>query len=155
MILTLISASVAADLTFVEVGDTQTDGGELSVNWCVFPQIVADMNTHSPDVGLVVRDLIGGADFAPLPPGWGVDALQRAEWSNPLLCHVTNEYYTDDNSSGLWVSERDAALDGVCIYDVALDADQIVSLHAEAGCAAVIVADDPDDTTPENTDDGG
>ena len=30
MILTLISASVAAALTFVEVGDTQTDGGELS-----------------------------------------------------------------------------------------------------------------------------
>ena len=61
MLLTLTTLSHAADLTFVVVGDTQTDGDELSVNWDVFPQIVEDMNTHSPDVGLFVGDLVGGA----------------------------------------------------------------------------------------------
>ena len=65
MILMLIPASLAADLTFVVVGDTQTDGGDLSVNWDVFPQIVEDMNTHSPDVGLFVGDLVGGAYSVP------------------------------------------------------------------------------------------
>lgn len=61
MLLMLLSSPLAADLSVVVVGDTQTDGDELSVNWEVFPQIVEDMNTHSPDVGLFVGDLVGGA----------------------------------------------------------------------------------------------
>ena len=59
--ITLIATAAAADLTFVVVGDTQTDGNHVSINWDVFPQIVEDMNTHSPDVGLFVGDLVDGA----------------------------------------------------------------------------------------------
>jgi MYXO-CTERM domain-containing protein len=59
--LLLCSLSWAADLTFVVVGDTQTDGRHDSINFDVFPQIVADMNTHDPDLGLFVGDLVGGS----------------------------------------------------------------------------------------------
>ena len=51
----------AADLSFVVVGDTQTDGSHDSINWDVFPQIIEDMNTHHPQVGLFVGDLINGS----------------------------------------------------------------------------------------------
>ena len=61
MFLTLLGSSFAADLSFVVVGDMQTDGSESSINSTVFPQLVEDMNTHSPDVGLFVGDLVGGS----------------------------------------------------------------------------------------------
>jgi hypothetical protein len=52
---------VSESFRFVVVGDTQTDGGETSVNWDVLTQLVQDMNSHDPDIGLFVGDLVGGS----------------------------------------------------------------------------------------------
>ena len=68
----LASAS-AAPFSFVVVGDTQTDGGEASVNWDVLPQLVEDMNTHDPAFGLFAGDLVGG--------GWTVAGTQD-QWED-------------------------------------------------------------------------
>ncbi|MFP6563893.1 MAG: LamG-like jellyroll fold domain-containing protein [Myxococcota bacterium] len=54
-------AAVRQPFSFVVVGDTQTDGGESSVNWDVLTQLVQDMNSHEPDIGLFVGDLVGGS----------------------------------------------------------------------------------------------
>jgi hypothetical protein len=64
-----ISSAHAQDaFTFVVVGDTQTDGDDYystyapwSINWSVFPNIIDDMNTHDPSVGLFAGDLVGGS----------------------------------------------------------------------------------------------
>jgi hypothetical protein len=37
----------------VLVGDTRTDGAEISVNWDVLTQLVVDMNTHNPTFGRI------------------------------------------------------------------------------------------------------
>ena len=60
---------------FVVVGDTQTDGGEASVNWDVLTQLVADMNTHNPAFGLFVGDLVGGSNSL---------NTTRAQWADFL-----------------------------------------------------------------------
>ncbi len=60
-LLMLASLTQAQELTFVVVGDMQTDGNHSSINWDVFPQLVQDMNAHDPQLGLFVGDLVGGA----------------------------------------------------------------------------------------------
>ena len=60
-LLILASLCQAQELTFVVVGDMQTDGNHSSINWNVFPQMVQDMNAHDPQLGLFVGDLVGGA----------------------------------------------------------------------------------------------
>ncbi|NCG19112.1 MAG: hypothetical protein GWP91_08875 [Rhodobacterales bacterium] len=55
-----VDATAQDQFQFVVVGDTQTDGGEDSVNWDVLTQLMVDMNTHDPLFGLFVGDLVGG-----------------------------------------------------------------------------------------------
>ena len=65
----------AQPFRFVVVGDTQTDGGESSVNWDVLTQLVQDMNTHDPAFGLFVGDLVGGSSSL---------ATTRSQWADFL-----------------------------------------------------------------------
>jgi MYXO-CTERM domain-containing protein len=60
-LLLLATLAQGQELTFVVVGDVQTDGNHSSINWDVFPQLVEDMNAHEPQLGLFVGDLVGGA----------------------------------------------------------------------------------------------
>jgi len=57
-----ITAAMAADLTFVVVGDTQGSGTDASINWDTLPQLVEDMNAHSPDVALFAGGLVAGSE---------------------------------------------------------------------------------------------
>ncbi len=58
-----ITAAVAADLTFVVVGDTQGSGTGEGVNTEVLPQLVEDMNVHAPDVALFPGGLVSGSEI--------------------------------------------------------------------------------------------
>ena len=60
VVLSISGLASAEPLRFVVVGDTQTDGGHVSVNWDVLPLMVEDMNAHDPVLGLFVGDLVGG-----------------------------------------------------------------------------------------------
>lgn len=55
-----MSLSLAQDVSFVVVGDTQAETGD-SVNWDVFPQMIEDMNALSPDFAFFVGDLVNGS----------------------------------------------------------------------------------------------
>jgi MYXO-CTERM domain-containing protein len=57
-----LSTALAADLTFVVVGDTQGSGPEEGINPVTLPQLIEDMNTHEPDVGLFCGGLVVGAE---------------------------------------------------------------------------------------------
>ena len=59
-LLLLITCAFAQDFSFVVVGDTQTAGGNSSINWQVFPSIVESANTHDPALMIVAGDLVGG-----------------------------------------------------------------------------------------------
>jgi hypothetical protein len=60
----LLSVALAADLSFVVVGDTQAVDGD-SVNMDVVPTLVEDMNALAPDLAFFVGDLTNGASSLP------------------------------------------------------------------------------------------
>jgi MYXO-CTERM domain-containing protein len=57
-----LSTALAADLTFVVVGDTQGSVGEDGINPATLPELIEDMNAHAPDVGLFCGGLVAGAE---------------------------------------------------------------------------------------------
>jgi len=57
-----LGTALAANLTFVVVGNTQGAADDIGINMDTLPVLVEDMNAHAPDVALFCGGLVAGAD---------------------------------------------------------------------------------------------
>jgi hypothetical protein len=105
MLCLLLSTAFAQDaFQFTVVGDTQTDGGEDSVNWDVLTQLIDDMNTHDPAFGLFVGDLVGGASsVSETVSQWGDFKSATAAFSGQIYAVPGNhDFYGGVGTQAAW-----------------------------------------------------
>lgn len=110
MVWLLLSTALAQDLfQFTVVGDTQTDGGENSVNWDVLTQLVEDMNTHDPAFGLFVGDLVGGTgSIAGTISQWEDFKSATAAFNGQIYAVPGNhDFYGGEGTQAAWAQTFD------------------------------------------------
>lgn len=73
MLLSWLLPLANADVTLAVLGDAQTDGRHSSINWDVFPDLVASADAAGAEVLLVAGDLVAGA---------GTPAATAAQWAD-------------------------------------------------------------------------
>ena len=103
-LLLLHLAAQAEELRFVVVGDTQTNGDHTSINWDVLPNLIEDMNTHDPVVGLFVGDLVGGTgSVSGTEAQWRDFRTATADFSGTLLAVPGNhDVYGGSGTFAAW-----------------------------------------------------
>ncbi|GEM_PF-5734081 len=148
-----VATALAADLTFVVTSDMQTDGDESSINFDVFPQLVEDMSSHDPDVGVFPGDLVGGASTVSdaREVRFYVDGVQHGaaqDYARAPTGGGRGMVYLGADTEGSGSYELAGALDEVCVFDQVLDAKQVGALATRTDCAEIVPEpeEDPGDT---------